>query len=91
MPLPPEVYQELIARRAAEYRQAQRDSYWALLRTVVHIACWTGCGLFLIGLAWHTTDEGFGRIFWYGGMAVWLAGVFTALHLAKVRAEERGD
>ena len=91
MPIPNDVYQELIARRAAEHRLAERDRRLALLRVVVHIAFWTGCGLFFIGQAWHVPDEGYGRIFWYLGMAVWLAGVFAALHIAKVRAEERGD
>ena len=91
MPLPDDVYQQLIARRAEEHRLAQRDSRLAMLRAILHIAFWTGCGLFCIGLAWRTTDDGYGRIFWYLGAAVWLGGVFAALHLAKIRAEERGD
>ena len=91
MPLPDDVYRSLIEKRAAEHREAERDARLALLRVLLHVAWWTGCGLFIIGLAWHTRDEGWGRIFWYLGAAVWLAGVLTALHRARLRGEDRGD
>jgi hypothetical protein len=91
MPIPPQVYAELIAAHEAAHRSAQRDTFRDLLKTCGHLAFWVACGLCFIGLALHTTDASWGRILWLTGHTVWIAGVLFSLLAAYRRGEARGD
>lgn len=91
MPMSPRLYAELIAKHEAAHRSAQRDTSWDLLKTCGHLAFWVACGLGLLGMALHTHDPGWGRIYWLAGHTVWIAGVLFSLLAAYRRGEKRGD
>ncbi len=91
MPIPPELYSELIERHEAAHRSASHDTARDLLKTCGHLAFWVACGLLLLGMALHTTDAGLGHILWLAGHAVWIPGVLFSLLAAYRRGEKRGD
>ena len=91
MPIPVEIREELQRRRFAEHREAERDTWWDYARTALQ--CWGWCVLGVAMLAWsvHTTSEAYGRIAFWGGLAVGNAGIiFSILGLYR-RGEARGD
>jgi hypothetical protein len=91
MPISPKLYAELIQKHEAAHRAARHDTLRDLLKTCGHIAFWTACGLVLLGLALHTHDAAYGRIFWLAGHTVWIPGVLFSLLAAYRRGEKRGD
>ena len=91
MPTPDDYRVQRAARHAQSEREARRDTWREMLRVMAMIAFWVACGLFLIGMALHTTDRTIGMAFWWGGHIVWIAGVASAIHTAYRRGEERGD
>ena len=91
MPIPRKKYEELIASHELAHRDARNDTFWDLLKTGGHLAFWVACGLAFLGLALHTTDASWGRIFWIGGHLVWISGVLFSLLAAYRRGEQRGD
>ena len=91
MPLPQRYRDQLVANAAAAHKEATSETRRDLLRTVGHLAFWVACGLALIGMAWHTTDQQAGRILWYAGCTVWISGVSFSLLACYRRGERRGD
>ncbi len=83
------------AERAAELekfaRQAERDRLWDLARTVAECGAWCVAGLACIAWSFHTDDEGWGRIAFYGGLVIGNSGIIASLYCANLRAIERGD
>jgi hypothetical protein len=91
MPMPQEYRDALVEKHTRAEREARRDTRREMLRVVALIAFWVACGLGLIGMALHVTDRAIGMAFWYGGHAVWIGGVASAIHWAYRRGEQRGD
>jgi hypothetical protein len=88
MPLPPEIQEELERKRRAEHRQAERDSFWAHVRTAL---TWSAAGIACMGFGLHTSDPELGQVFWKGGMVIGYAGILFTLVRAHSKAKERGD
>lgn len=77
-------------REAAE-REATRASRWELVRACMECVLSILPGMACMGYALHTNDPEIGKIFWYGGMVLWLALLTLVLANAYRRGEERGD
>lgn len=82
---------EQIARNAVAEREARRDYWRDMGRTMLHLAFWVALGLGLMGSGLHTADAVIGRIFWLAGQTVWLSGVLFSLLAAYRRGHDRGD
>ena len=91
MPLPQEIQEELERKRRQEHLQAERDSFWAHVRTALTCVGWSAVGLVCMGFGLHTTDPDLGQIFWKGGMVVGYVGILVTLVRAHGKARERGD
>jgi len=91
MPLPRHIQEELEAKRRAEHHAAERDRFWAHVRTALMCVGWSAAGLLCMGFGLHTTDPQLGQVFWKGGMVVGYAGILGTLVRAHSRARERGD
>lgn len=83
--------QEQMVRNAALERQARRDYWRDIFRTMLHLAFWVAVGLVLLGSALHTHDAVLGHILWLAGQTVWLSGVLFSLLAAYRRGSRRGD
>jgi hypothetical protein len=91
MPLPTELQQVLIERRAAEERAARANTRREYLATLALLVFWVLVGMVWIGFALHSTDEAMSWIYWWTGWLLWVGGVLWTLHRAYVRGVERGD
>jgi len=91
MPLPQEIQEELQRKRRAEHEQAQRDAFWAGVRTALTCVAWSLLGLALMGLGLHLNDPDLGQIAWKGGMVVGYAGILVTLIRWRTKAKDRGD
>jgi hypothetical protein len=91
MPLPEQYRKQLEQSYGNAARQARRDSILAYLRYLLEVTVVTSIGLVIIGMAFATFDLELGRVYWYGGMVVWLLGLIVVSVRAYRRAEERGD
>jgi hypothetical protein len=91
MPLPPEIQEELERKRREEHRQAERDSFWAHVRTALTCVAWSVAGIACMGFGLHTSDPELGQVFWKGGMVIGYAGILFTLVRAHSKAKERGD
>jgi hypothetical protein len=83
------------AERAAELqrfeRQSDRDRFRDLIRTSVECIAWCVAGLTCLGWSFHTNDQGWGLIAFYGGLVIGNSGILVSLYCANLRAIERGD
>ena len=91
MPLPEKYRRQLAETHAAAEREARKDHWRAWARVLGEIAFWSLLGLFLIGLALHTSGFELGIVYWYAGNIVWVGGVAAAVLSSYRRGEERGD
>jgi hypothetical protein len=91
MPLPQEIQDELQRKRREEHLQAQRDSFWARVRTALACVGWCVAGLVCMAFGLHTSDPELGGVFWKGGMIVGYAGILFTLLRAHAKAKDRGD
>ena len=91
MPLPREIREEMELKRADEHRRAERDAFWAHVRTAVTCVAWSVAGLGVMGWGLHTTDPDVGEIAWRGGIILGYAGILYTLLRAHAKARERGD
>ena len=91
MPLPKHVQEELERKRAAEHREAERDAFWAHVRTALMCVGWSAAGLAVMGYGLHTTDPDIGQACWKGGMILGYAGIAFTLVRAHGKAKDRGD
>jgi hypothetical protein len=71
--------EEMSVQRAAEAERAHRDRTWTLIRAGASCVLW--CLLGLVCLMWsaHTTDAGYGRIAFYGGLVIGNGGILYTL------------
>ena len=90
-PLPEKYLRQLMESHAAAERESRWDSLRALARVLGEITLWSLLGLLALGLALHTFDVALGKIYWYTGTIVWIAGVSAAVLSAYRRGENRGD
>lgn len=91
MPLPQHIQDELERKRLAEHQQAERDSFWAWVRTAVMCVAWSMLGLVVMAFGLHTTDRELGDVAWRGGMILGYAGIVFTLARAYLKAKDRGD
>jgi hypothetical protein len=77
--------------RLAAEREAERDSRWELARVCGECLGSSLVGGFVMMIALHTTDAGYGAIFWWGGMVIGYSGILISLVTAYRRGEKRGD
>jgi polyferredoxin len=82
---------EQMERNARLDRQARRDYWRDILRTMLHLAFWVAVGLGLMGSALHTRDAALGGVLWLAGQTLWLSGVLFSLLAAYRRGSRRGD
>jgi hypothetical protein len=91
MPLPQEIQEELERKRREEHVQAERDSFWAHVRTALACVAWSALGLALMAWGLHTSDPELGQVAWKGGIVVGYAGILFTLIRAHATAKDRGD
>ena len=91
MPLPPEIQEELERKRREEHRQAERDAFWANVRTALMCVGWSAAGLGVMAFGLHTNDPEIGGIAWKGGMVVGYAGILFTIVRWHTKAKDRGD
>ena len=91
MPLPPEYLQQLQDRRDEEDRLATAESRRAFVATIFWVLFSVAAGMTLIAFSLRTSDESLGRIWWWLGWLVWVAGVWVTLMRAYHRGIQRGD
>ncbi len=91
MPTRKELLDDIARQREAAELQTTRAVRWTLVRCGLTCVGWMLAGLYLIGWALHTTDEGYGRIAYYGGVIVGNAGILYTLLATYRRLERRGD
>lgn len=91
MPLPRHLQEELEKKRLEEHQLAERDSFWAHVRTALQCVAWSVAGLACMAWGLHTTDAALGQLAWKGGVIVGYAGILTTLVRAYAKARDRGD
>ena len=91
MPLPTHLLEEMAARRRHEAVQADRDRLRDHVRTALLCVVWCCVGLYLLGMAFHTTDVELGGMYFLGGLAAGNGGIIFTLLAAYRRGERRGD
>jgi hypothetical protein len=91
MPLPEKYLRQQMETHAAAERVSRWDSLRAWARVLGEITFWSLLGLLGLGLALHTFDFALGKVYWYAGTIVWIAGVSAAVLTAYRRGENRGD
>lgn len=91
---PRELGEILDAMAEAHLRQAaaaERDRRRDFVRTALECIVCSWLGILLVGWALHTTDATYGRVAFWGGLAVGNGGNVFALLSAYRRGERRGD
>lgn len=91
MPLPPEILDELAAKRRAESGAAERDRRRALVTCAVLCLAWSLLGCTLIMGAAHTGDRLLGHVLFWGGVGLGNGGILYTILDAYRRGEQRGD
>ena len=91
MPMKPELYKELQAKREAEHHAAERDRQWAMVRSGIACLAWATLGLVFYAFAFHTTDAGMADIYKWGAYVITYGGVSFTLLRAYRKGENRGD
>jgi hypothetical protein len=91
MRLPPNILQNVAARRRAEQSAAERDRRRDYIITGVLCIGWAALGLALIMWSAHTGNSYLGRAAFYGGLGLGNAGIIFSLLAAYRRGEKRGD
>ena len=91
MPLPQEIQEELERKRREEHLEAERDSFWAHVRTALMCVAWSCAGLVCMGWGLHTTDPELGDVAWKGGMVLGYSGILFTIVRWYSKARKRGD
>jgi hypothetical protein len=91
MPSRKELLEEIGRQREAAEHETRRAVRRTLVRCGVTCIGWMLAGLYLIGWAMHTTDEGYGRVAYYAGVIVGNGGILYTLLATYRRLERRGD
>lgn len=91
MPIPRDLMDEMIAKRAAEAVQAHRDKVRDLVRTALACLGWSLLGVGMILWSAHTTNFALGKAAFYGGIGIGFSGIIFSLLGAYRRGEKRGD
>jgi hypothetical protein len=82
--------EERAARLHAIEREASRVARRAYLGVILVCFLWMGLGLYLMGWAFHTTDDGAGRILFLAGVLVGDVGILATVLFAYSRAQRHG-
>jgi hypothetical protein len=90
VPVSREGREEMSLKRAAEAERANRDTVRSLVLTALSCVGWCAVGLLFLMWSAHTTDVGYGRIAFFGGLVVGNGGILVTLIVAYARAERRG-
>lgn len=91
MPLPKDIREDMARRYRAAAEEADRDKLWDLVRTALMCIGWAALGILLILWSASTTDGTYGRVAFYGGIAIGNGGIMFTLVAAYRRGEQRGD
>lgn len=91
MPLPSGLLEDMAERSRAAEMRARWDLRLDLALTALCCMAFSALGIFLIGLALHTTDQWVGRMAFWSGLAVGNSGIIYTLLAAYRRGERRGD
>jgi hypothetical protein len=95
VPIRPPLLQKELERIARERLEAEseisRIKRRELVRACLECLGSAFLGLLCMGFALHTTDEGIGKIAFWGGLVVGYSGITYALVGAYKRGEDRGD
>jgi hypothetical protein len=75
---------------ATAERESRWDEWVVLARVLAEIVAWTALGMALVFLAFYTSNEDLGRVYWLLGCSVWIGGVANAILSAYVRGEDQG-
>ena len=86
-----EEYERIGRERAEAEREARRETWRDLARTLLAVVGWCGLGLAIMFFAWYVNDRVLGKAFLWGGMGVGYAGMAYTLLAAYRRGERRGD
>ena len=79
---------EMSVERAGEAERAHRDRTREFIRAGVSCVLWCLIGLFCLMWSAHTTDAGYGRIAFYGGLVIGNGGILYTLIELYSRREE---
>jgi hypothetical protein len=79
--------EERAVQRAAQEELAYRDRLWVFIRAALACLAWCGLGLFCLMWSVHTTDVGYGRIAFYGGLVIGNGGILWTLLRTYSRAD----
>ena len=90
MPLPEQYRRQLIESHAAAERDARWDGLRAWARAIGELLVWTGLGMALVFMAFHTNGVAVGRVYWLIGCIVWIGGVAKAVLGAYRRGLDQG-
>jgi hypothetical protein len=90
MPLPEKYRRQLIETNAAAEHEARWDAMRTWGRAIGEIVLWTGLGMALVFMAFHTNGADVGRIYWLVGCIVWIGGVMKAVLGAYRRGLDQG-
>jgi hypothetical protein len=91
MPLPRQLVDQMEARHLAESVRADRDRLRDFALTALQCVAWCALGMLLVAWSLHTTDVTYGRIAFFGGLALGNGGWIFAVLAAYRRGEQRGD
>ena len=91
MPIDKRLYEQMQEKRAAEFRDAERDRRWALIRAGVACLVWAALGLLCYGFAFHTTDMSMVPIYQWGAYLITYGGISFTLLRAYRKGVDRGD
>ncbi len=91
MPIPADLQAELTAKRAAEHREASRDTLRDLLVSCLQVAFWCALGVALVLFSFHVHGYALGRIFFWAGLGAGNGGMLFSILAAYRRGEKRGD
>ncbi len=91
MPLPRELLDDMAARRREEHVEAERDKFHDYLRSALICFFWSFLGCFLIMWSAHTSSLVYGRVAFFGGLALGNGGILFTLMGVYRRGEKRGD
>jgi hypothetical protein len=81
----------MVEERFETERLARRQSRFELARVCGECIAWCVAGLGCMGLAFHSTDQLTGKIYYYLAFVVNYGGMTISLACAYRRGEERGD
>ena len=87
----PNLYEEMIADRAARAIEEGRARVWMAVRTVLICLAWQALGIGAMVWGFHVNDPVNGPIAVQGGAGIATVGTFLTLVYAQLRRERKGS